>query len=87
METSQSRAILCLSKTNNVPNYFCITLKADSPSVETKVLTDCHIPLEPMQYKIEGDDQELRNRLASHIVDNFAIDGPDKIWEVIDLDS
>jgi hypothetical protein len=62
-------------------------MKHGSSSTVTTVVADEPTTLEAMQYKIEGDDRELRKRMISHIVDNYAATGPDQIWEVIDLDS
>jgi len=83
METTSATALLCLKK----PNCVLITMKGDSPLAVTKVVADGPATLEPMEYKIEGDDPELRKRMISHIVDNYAFIGADKMWEVVDLDS
>lgn len=86
--TATATATLCLRKAESeTPNCFRITMKHGSPLAVTKVVADEPTTLEAMQYKIVGDDQVLRKRLISHIVDNYAVTKPDNIWEVIDLDS
>lgn len=87
--TTTATALVCLSKTETgIPNCFRITTQKDSSCFVTKVVADekSTLELEPMQYKIVGEDNALRKRLVSHLVDNYAISGPDNIWEVIDLD-
>lgn len=80
-------ALLCLSKTkNDNPNCFRITMDRDSYLAVTKVVVDEPTSLEPMEYTIKGKDVELRKRLISHIVDKYAVTGPENVWEVIDLE-
>lgn len=87
-EQNRATALVCLSKTESgVPNCFRITMKMDSTLAVTKVVADEPTTLEPMEYSIKGDDSELRKRMVSHIVDNYAVTGPDNIWEVVNLDS